>query len=227
MTAYNYERYEPSVYDFLNFVGPKVGEKVPDLKFTDLNGNVVALTSFRGRQVVLESGSLTCPMYAKDVTKMHDVAERHPDIAFVVMYVREAHPGSAIPAHKTLEDKTSDASRLLDTYNENRQILIDDMEGTAHQLMGPFPNMVYLIDEEGIVAWRASWSDAKSVEAVLDGTASSEKLSQDIVPPTRPTPWFAARVLLRAGVNSLWHFVVTLPTLMRSHKEVEKEIARR
>jgi peroxiredoxin len=222
MTEYNYSKFEASHYDFLSFPGPKVGEEFPELTFTGLDGDEIKFSSFRGQRVVLESGSLTCPMYAKDVSKMQLLAEQYPDTRFLLMYIREAHPGSKVAAHRTADDKAATARRLQDTFGENRQILIDNVAGTAHQLLGSFPNLTYLIDEQGVVIWRTSWSDAESVEAVLNGSASPSLLAHDIVPPTRPTPWSAARVLLRAGLNSLWDFTISLPRLMRSHGDVRR-----
>ncbi len=224
MTAYNYEEFSADDYHFHDFPGPKVGEPLPEITLTTLEGEEVQLSDFRGKQVVLETGSITCPMYVKDVKKMKAVVDSHPDTTFIVMYVREAHPGPSIPAHSQDEMKRAWAARLEETVSEGRTVLVDDVEGTAHQLLGSFPNMVYIVDPDGIVSWRTNWSDTKTVSAVLGGSATSIQLRRDIVPPSRPTPWLAVRVLLRAGTIALVDFVKSLPALMRSHKAVKRAV---
>jgi len=221
---YNYEEFSADDYSFQDFPGPKVGESFPDVALTSLEDETVRISDFRGKQLVLETGSITCPMYVKDVKKMKAVVDSHPDSVFIVMYVREAHPGPSIPAHTEDEMKRAWASRLEETVSEGRTVLVDDVRGTAHQMLGSFPNMVYIIDPNGIVSWRTNWSDTKTVSAVLDGSATSAQLRRDIVPPSRPTPWLAARVLLRAGMAALLEFVKSLPALMRSHKAVKRAL---
>ncbi len=222
MTTYNYEAFESEYYDFLDFPGPAVGEPMPALTFTNLAGGTVELASYRGKRVLLETGSITCPMYVKDVKKMQAVVAAHPDVVFVVMYVREAHPGKSIPAHGDAAMKAACAARLEETVTEGRMVLIDDLAGTAHRVLGSFPNMVYLIDADGVVTWRTNWSDTKQVAAILDGTATENQLRHDIVPPSRPTPWLAVGVLLRAGFGALMEFVRSLPSLLRAHGEVKR-----
>lgn len=36
---------------------------------------------------------------------MQSIQQDFPQISFAVLYVREAHPGETIPAHKNFEDK--------------------------------------------------------------------------------------------------------------------------
>lgn len=222
MGDYNYDRFTASRYDLLNFPGPQVGDALTDITLTDFDGKEVSLSQFRGRRLVIETGSVTCPMYVKNVKSMQDVAAEHRDTSFVVMYVREAHPGSSIEAHENIDDKRSCAHRLQGTVNENRVVLVDDIDGTAHRALGSFPNLTYIVDEAGVITWRIAWADTKTIAAVLDGSASSEQLSRDLVPPTRPTPWLAAQVLWRAGPIALFDFVKSLPALMRSHGRVKR-----
>ena len=62
MTDYNYKRFRPSNYDYGNFAGPKPGEEILDFTLRSLDGKEAKLTDFKGQWVVLETGSLTCPM---------------------------------------------------------------------------------------------------------------------------------------------------------------------
>ena len=66
--TYNYSRFRMSVYELGYFPGPKAGEQVDyGYTLTDLNGNTVNLEDYKGKWLVIESGSLTCPMYVKNV----------------------------------------------------------------------------------------------------------------------------------------------------------------
>ena len=67
MTEYNYKRFSPSNYDYGSFSGPKPGEVMLDFALCSLDGKEAKLTDFRGQWVVLETGSLTCPMYVKNI----------------------------------------------------------------------------------------------------------------------------------------------------------------
>ena len=66
--TYNYPRFKMSNYELGYFPGPKAGEVIDyDYKLTDLDGNEVELSDYKGKWLVIESGSLTCPMYVKNV----------------------------------------------------------------------------------------------------------------------------------------------------------------
>ncbi|MFV2039526.1 MAG: redoxin domain-containing protein, partial [Acidimicrobiales bacterium] len=64
---YNYPRFTAGLYDLASFVGPKVGETVPDFTLTRLDGTTVQLSELWDKRLVLETGSVTCPMYANRV----------------------------------------------------------------------------------------------------------------------------------------------------------------
>ncbi len=76
------------------------------------------------------------------------MANKYSDLGFtfVFVYTREAHPGENYPAHQTLEQKLNHARSLLTVLDVRRTILVDDVEGTGHELYGTLPNMTYLID---------------------------------------------------------------------------------
>ena len=62
--TYNYERFRMENYELGYFPGPKAGDHVNyDYIFHDLEGNEVLLNDYKGKWLVIESGSLTCPMY--------------------------------------------------------------------------------------------------------------------------------------------------------------------
>ncbi len=87
--------------------------------------------------------------------------------ASVFVYTREAHPGERFPAHRSPEQKLAHARAFRERCAIERPILVDDLEGTGHRLYGTLPNMTYLLGRGGRVLFRADWTDAATIEAVL------------------------------------------------------------
>jgi hypothetical protein len=85
----------------------------------------------------------------------------------VFVYTREAHPGEDVPPHDSFEAKLACAKLLRDEIGIRRTILVDDLAGGAHRRYGSMPNMTWVIDRRGRVAYKANWTSAANVEAFL------------------------------------------------------------
>ena len=59
----------------------------------------------------------------------------------IFVYTREAHPGEHYPAHRSIEQKISQAMAFKQILGIERPILVDDVIGTGHDLYGTLPNM--------------------------------------------------------------------------------------
>ena len=59
----------------------------------------------------------------------------------VFIYTREAHPGENYPHHTSMAQKRSHARAMKEALGFQRQMLIDDLEGTVHRRFGMLPNM--------------------------------------------------------------------------------------
>src|SRR5215467_4555728 len=113
MSDYNYSAFSfamdgVGVDRWLN-EGPQAGEKAPPFSLPTLGGDVIELEDLAGRPVVLEFGSYTCPIFCGHIPAMENVARRHPEAAFLVIYTREAHPGEITPEHRSVEAKQAAA----------------------------------------------------------------------------------------------------------------------
>ncbi len=218
---YNYDHFSASDYDLENFSGPAVGEKGLDFQATTLDGKQVKLSDFFGKIIVLETGSITCPQYVSNIRPMNSLAEKHPDVVSLLLYVREAHPGSQIPAHRSLEDKHSRAEQTRRAESEKRTMLLDDIEGTAHQAYGSLPDMVYVINPEGIVAFRGRWTDPEAIETVIERLKSGTKTVTDVKAKFSPgSPSAGFRTLGRAGWRAMLDVAISLPYLVYQHLKV-------
>ena len=222
--SYNYESFNRDVIrrdlNRASMRGPKPGDRAPDFQLTSLNGEKVRLSDFRDRKpLVLTFGSLTCPMTAGSVQGMNELYEEFDagDVAFLFVYVREAHPGEKVPAHSSLRAKTRAARKLRDEEEIQMPILIDDLQGSVHRKYGMMPNPVYIIDRSGKVAFRGWWTRPNLVEdalqALLEPQSSNADPENSIVSggedrsvPLHYGVLFAHRSLRRGGKKSLREF---------------------
>ncbi len=84
------------------------------------------------------------------------------------VYTREAHPGEQIPHHSSLAQKREHARLFQERWSARRDILVDALDGPVHRAYGALPNMTYIVNAAGRIVYRADWTDAHSIEWVLD-----------------------------------------------------------
>ncbi len=233
MTPSNESREAASTYNYESFdlgselgelerwlaIGPGVGEEAPDFQVSDIEGKEVRLGHFRGQPVVLEFGSFTCPIFSDRVPAMESLAHEHPEAIFLVIYVREAHPGEIRGAHRSAADKRSAALRLIAAEGIQRRVLVDHLDGAINRAYGGAWNPVYVIGPDGRVAMRRAWNDPAAVFAALEGlrtgTAVSipESVEMARLPGRRP---MGSRLLERGGRQALLDFFETASDPIRN-----------
>ncbi|MBO9464177.1 hypothetical protein J7443_02960 [Tropicibacter sp. R15_0] len=210
--AYNYSNFDASEYDLVNFRGPQPGSKAPDFEIDLATGGVTRLLDFEGDFLVLEMGSLTCPLFQGRREVMTRLDRQHPDVSFAVLYVREAHPGSKIPAHITQGDKASCAATLV-ADGENRRVLVDDIAGRVHQAYGGYPNSVFIINRHGCVVYAVDWNNpavtGRAIELLKAGKPAALRAWFKPVPPK-----VSLKVLGEGGKGSMSDFLRGLPNLI-------------
>ena len=221
---YLYPRFRPRNYDYSTFAGPRAGEPAIDMILNDFNGQQIKLSGFLGKWVVIETASATCSMYTKNIPGMKELRKEFPDVEFLVVYVREAHPGERLGQHRTFGDKISAASLLKSRYQENRRILIDSLEGDMHRAYGSMPNIVYIVNPEGIVHYRCNWATIDGVRKALmerDHPHTEENADMMKLWKDRST-WNSLRTMWTGGLLALWDFLLAVPYMIRRHKEADK-----
>lgn len=212
MGAYNYDNFSADDYDFENSNGPQVGEKAYDFELMDASGNPKDLLDFEGDFLVLELGSITCPLFQARRKTMMTLQDEFPQISNFILYVREAHPGQDIPMHKDLDDKLNCAQLLRDDDGEKRTIIVDDIEGSAHKAYGSMPNAVFIINKHGCVVFRAGWNNGEATRAALHSLIKGEPIrTKSYFKPA--TPSVLMKTLKRAGAGSRTDFFKSLPYL--------------
>jgi peroxiredoxin len=226
--TYNYRHFGPEYYDFDTFDGPEPGDNAPGFYATTLDGEKVELSDFRGKWVVLETGSATCPITDSKVHAMDELQKQFDDVVFILLYTREAHPGEHYEAHESFDEKLERAREFANEYTIERTVLVDDIEGTAHRKYGGMPNSVHIIDTDGVVVMRGDWNNLRKVEEVLETRDENRIYERDIY---RGLPLFftpkkgVIRVLWDAGPRAVWDFVKHGPGLALMH--LKKEFRRK
>lgn len=101
----------------------------------------------------------------------------------MVVYVREPHPGE--PAYRqyvqpqNLEERRQYARELAVTRNMKATVVVDTMEDEVSERFGSLPNMVYVLDRDGTIAYKATWTMAERIDRVLGAlTAENSAAAQ-------------------------------------------------
>jgi len=222
--AYNNKRFRPSEYNFDMFMGPAAGDKLVDFTLTDLQtGAPVKLSDFAGKWVVIETGSSTCSMYTKNIPDMKDVVAEFPDVEFLLVYVREAHPGERLKQHETIDDKVKAAKIVGPRYGEHRRILVDALGGDFHRAYGAMPNVVYVVRPDGTVHYRCNWAAPHLVRKALQDRENLHTVENAELLELRASrkKMHMIRTMWTGGVIALYDFLKGAPYVVGKHAKVD------
>ena len=222
LSSYNYEHFSRDLFHDLaqsSYSGPAPGERAPDFKAVSLEGESIRLSDFaKKKNVLLVFGSATCPMTATSISGINELYDqfRGDEIEFLFIYVREAHPGEVIPAHRSMREKIEAARLLRDEEDMQMPILVDDLRGAIHRKYSKLPNPSFLIDKSGRVAFLSLWSKPETLGAAIEellGIQQERRVDhaivhggQDLSMPLPYSALSAYRALERGGKQSLNDF---------------------
>ncbi len=195
------------------------GDRLPDATLLNLDGQEVSLRSLAaGRPIALVTGSTSCPATASSMPDLKGLEERYGDrVQFVLLQVREAHPGAEVDQPKTLEDKVQHAQLMRDVYAVGWPVLVDDIEGTLHRQLDTEPNSLHIIGADGEILYRALFAgDAgveKAIAAVAAGEQPTRKSSQSLLPVLNSVG-FMHDTVARAGAGAYLDMVKAAPPMV-------------
>jgi hypothetical protein len=165
--GYRYRRFRRhNLVDDLAFAaGKDPGWTAPDFDLPTLAGGRLRKEDFMGRRPVLFTfASITDPMAASAAPVLKRLHRQFGEaVAFVTVYVREAHPGDRIPQPDTMEWKTRHARMLRDRDGIPWTVAVDDLDGSFHRALGSNSNSAHLVDPNGNIAFRTLWSNDEAV----------------------------------------------------------------
>ncbi len=187
---------------------PMVGKPAPDFTVTDRKGNKIRLSDYRGKTVVLETGSLTCPIFSMVMGKMNDLARQFPATVTLALYVQKFHYG-VVPQHIAAGMDGIPTCALKAKENlerDNQTVIIDHMDQTGSKTYESTPNMMYIIDSNGTVVYAADWMlrdlyAPQEVEKVLSELEGDRRAP--IAPETSST-FGRLRASVEGGWNAFW-----------------------
>jgi hypothetical protein len=171
-------------------VMPRVGDVAPPFSVKALDGSPVSLESHRGKTLVLQFGSLSCPVYRGHIDAMKELVGRAPkDTAFLLVYTTEAHPkGSASPYSNrewvplkneqegvlpaqpaTFEARCALAREARARFGEKMPVAVDGMDNAAWKAYGARANSAFVIGPEGRIVAVQEWAEPRELARVLGG----------------------------------------------------------
>jgi hypothetical protein len=128
-----------------------------------------------------------------EVLPLNELYRRYRDqgFEFFTIYVREPHPGENYGPHRDFEQKLKSARDCCEQDGIQNPMLVDDLEGTVHRCYGSMPNMIYIIDKNGRIAYKAMWTDHEEIAAVLSNFVLVDELQAQGV---RVKPSYTERI---------------------------------
>lgn len=164
---------------------PEPGDRLPDFDLPTTDGGRIRSADFPGtKPLLLVTGSYSCPMTASANPFLKDCHEEFGrDIEFVMLYVREAHPGEHHEQPRSFEEKLARARALKERDRLPWPVAVDDPEGTVHRALDGKPNAVFLTNRDGIIVYRGLWAGDErglvpALDAVLRGAFPHRQESQ-------------------------------------------------
>jgi thiol-disulfide isomerase/thioredoxin len=187
---------------------PGPGDAVPWFDLPTLDGRRFRSDDLSGTgPVLMVFGSSTCPVTDDAAPGLRDLHRRFGDrVRFIMVNVREAHPGSSIRQPVTMRSKAENACMLQALHEFPFEVAIDDIDGTLHRALGPKPNSAYILGRDNTIVFRAHWaSDTVALASALSSVAAGRT----------PAPDRAGGVM-RASLRMLPHLGPTLDRAGRS-----------
>lgn len=221
---YNYDHFRPVVMSddikmTVRSIGPHPGDMAPEFALLDTEGRPWYLSELRGQPVVLIFGSASCPMTRGALPSLQEVYQDYGDrTQWLLMYVREAHPGVGLPAHKNHEQKLRQADFLQRDDHIEWPVIVDDLEGTTHHDYGMLPNSVFVIDVDGRVAFRGNFSHGPTLRRALDhlfaqGQRGVVSEGEDHMIHILGATAYGWKAIHRSGEDAVRDLVVGMPPL--------------
>lgn len=157
---------------------PGPGDRVEPFDLPTTDGGRVSTADLEedGRPVLLVFGSQTCPVTESAADGLKALHSAYgAEVRFVMVNVREAHPGLSIRQPHSALDKLRNARDLKRRHHLPFEVAIDDLDGTLHRALGPRPNSAFLIDRTGTIRFRAHWANqTEAIEEALGAIVSGQ-----------------------------------------------------
>lgn len=217
MNEYRYKRFTTRLlFRDLRFARDSAapGDSLPAFELITTDGERLRRDDlFKDKPVLLIFGSMTCPMTASAAPTVQALYEEFGDLVdFIMMYVREAHPGERFAQAESIADKLEYSEALKEVYGIRWTVAADNIDGDLHRALDPKPNAAFLMDPEGTILFRSLWAaDGRALHEALDavvaGRRPDKKQSVALIGPVARAMGQVQAVMERGGpqaVSDLW-----------------------
>ncbi len=193
---------------------PGPGDSFPSFELTTTSGDrLVNGDVFNDKPVLLIFGSMTCPMTASAAPSLQELYDEFGDrVEFIMLNVREAHPGENFTQPESMEDKLEHARALREFYDIRWTVAADNVDGDLHRALDPKPNAAFVMNSEGKIAFRSLWAADRdalrlALEAVVAGRTPERAQSEALIGPVTRAMGHVQEVMERGGpqaIRDLW-----------------------
>jgi len=165
----------------LQSTGPEPGSAVPDIQIMETNGRVFSPSQYKGHVLVLEFGSMSCPVFRSHVQDMENLrSSEGPRAFFLVVYTREQFPagddnvernrseGVNISQATSLDDRKAEALEAQRELRITIPMAVDAMDDSVSNAFGAFPNGAVVIGKDGNIAARQQWTNTDTLRTAID-----------------------------------------------------------
>ena len=154
---------------------------MPDLQIIEANGRAFSPSQYKGHIVVLEFGSMSCPVFRTHAQEMEKLkAIEGARAFFLIVYTREAFPagdknvernrdeGVSVPEAKSLNDRKAQALEAQRELRITIPVAVDSMDDSVSNAFGGYPNGVVVIGKDGKIAARQQWTNPDTLRTAID-----------------------------------------------------------
>ncbi len=190
------------------------GDRFPPFELVTTSGDRLDNQGiFLDKPVLFVFGSMTCPMTASAAPSVQELYEEFGDrVDFIMLYVREAHPGEYYTQAESIEGKLDNARALKELYDIRWTVAADNIDGDLHRALDPKPNSAFLVSNDGTILFRSLWaSDLGPLRRALTETTMGRDLerkqSVTLIGPVIRAMGQVQEVMERGGpqaVRDLW-----------------------
>lgn len=158
-----------------------VGSAAPDVKILELNGRAFMPANYKGHILVLEFGSMSCPVFRDHVREMEKLKSAEgPRAFFLIVYTREAFPAGdkdvlrnkdqniSIAQATTLDERKTQAQQTQDALGITLPMSVDSTDDAVSNAFGTFPNGAVVIGKDGKIAALEHWTNPDSLRRAID-----------------------------------------------------------
>ena len=197
----------------------RAGDRLPVTTLLTADGDEASLRELAaGRPIVLVTGSTSCPLTVSSLPDIDRLEERYGDrVQFVLLQVREAHPGAELSQARSQQEKLEHAQLMREVLGVRWPVLVDDIDGSLHRLLDTMPNSLHIVGPDGEILYRALAAGDAGVEdaiaRVAAGNPPREEQSQSMLPMLK-SAGFIHDTLVHAGKGSYADVLKSAPPMV-------------